>query len=242
MLEDYKQILKPVLIVYRPLTLVELSSIWEPSKDVSYDRRYAVDYQWDRTVPSEWNSLLDTSISQRPAYFWSNWGIQFQQSPQDLHLFDRYLKALTESKYLLSRLPFPIEQVKLSRSVPLNPVRHCCIHGFITCSYNLTLQMINDMSHIELTSNFSCPSMYTTDCMRFALFLTDSKVPILDIRKRSKKPTEQMLAHMLELACIKTHRLLNTDIKTCYRMCLSKSRIQNLGMTMNAWLQLKDRQ
>jgi hypothetical protein len=38
------------------------------------------------------------------------------------------------------------------------------------------------------------------------------------------------LMHILELACVKMHRLLwNTDVKTRYRMSLSKSRILNFG-------------
>ena len=124
----------------------------------------------------------------------------FNNHLQYLHLFDRYLKALAESKYLVSRF-IPNQQVKPSRSVPLTPIRYCSIHGFITYSCSLTLQMINDLSHVKLIVNFTCcPCMYTANCTRFALLLIDSKVTILDMRRDFKKHMEQMLMHILDLA------------------------------------------
>jgi hypothetical protein len=101
--------------------------------------------------------------------------------------FDRCLKALTQSKYLFSRLPFPIEQVKLSRPVPLAPIRHCSIHGFVTCSQGGYFDCLDDkhVSHVDLIANFShvVLAYNTAGFTRLALLLINDKVTVLDLEK-----------------------------------------------------------
>lgn len=134
-LEDYKQILKLTIAAYRPLTLNELLSLWDPSGNTPLDRDTLQQIIQrvgsflilrNNTIYFIHQSAKDYLVAEAAN------GLGLNSQAQHFYLFERCLNALTmnlrRNIYSLEHPGFPIELVKPPQPDPLAPLQYCSMY------------------------------------------------------------------------------------------------------------------
>ncbi|KAL4725542.1 hypothetical protein ACLX1H_007691 [Fusarium chlamydosporum] len=133
--EDCKQILKLAITAYRPLTLEELLSLWDPFEITPSDKDTLQQIIQrvgsflilkDNVVYFIHQSAKDYLVAKAIKE------LSLDDRAQHFYLFDRCLNALNlnlrRNIYSLEYPGFPIEQVKPPRPDPLAPLQYCCMY------------------------------------------------------------------------------------------------------------------
>ncbi|QPC68162.1 hypothetical protein HYE67_010393 [Fusarium culmorum] len=133
--EDCKQILKLTLTAYRPMTLDELLSLWEPSEDTPFDKhilQQIVERAGSFLILKDDIVYFIHQLAKDYLIEEATEELDFVKHLQNYHIFNRCLIALNRNLrrniYSLGYPGFSIEEVRIPEPDPLAPARCCCIY------------------------------------------------------------------------------------------------------------------